>query len=131
MHGSVLDPPARVELADELVLTMSFAAVVRELVDWLGGPSVALIGDVTKTSLVAKWVKGGLPKTEDRERRLRLALRLARIVGSRFSPESVRAWFWGANRRLDDETPIAVITELPLKDVQKTLLAAARGFGNI
>jgi hypothetical protein len=118
----------RPQTLDEGVLGMELPAVVSELVAHLGGPNVAIIGGVSKTSLVAEWMRGGRPKSEDRAMRLRLALRLALIVGSRFSDESVRAWFWGANQRLDDEAPIAVIADLPLRKIQKDLLGAARGF---
>jgi hypothetical protein len=115
-------------IPDEQVLGMAFPDVVRELVDVLGAPNVALIGGVSKTSLVADWLKGTRPKSDDRAMRVRLALRLARIVRSRFACESVQAWFWGANRRLDDEAPIAVLSDQPFRDIQRPLLGAAREF---
>src|ERR1700761_7286610 len=82
-----LSAPAR----DREVLAMDLASVVKELVAVLGGPNVAVIGGVSKTSLVAEWGRGVRPKSEDRAVRLRLALRLSRIIGARYSPEVVRA----------------------------------------
>lgn len=121
-----LPAPPETRPSEEQVFGMAFDQVVGELVECLGGPNVALIGGVSKTSLVADWIRGGRPKSDERAMRLRLALRLARILLSRFSSESVRAWFWGANRRLDDEAPIAVIAQRPLQEIQKDLLGAAR-----
>jgi hypothetical protein len=95
----------------------------------LGGPGVAIIGGVSKTSAVGEWMRGErAPRSENREQRLRLALRLALVIKERFGDETVRAWFMGANHRLDDEMPIALLAKLPLKKISKPLLGAARGF---
>ncbi|MEA2689816.1 MAG: hypothetical protein QOJ39_3673 [Candidatus Eremiobacteraeota bacterium] len=113
----------------EHVLAMELALVVRELVTILGGPNVAVIGGVRNTSLVSDWMQGkSRPKNQDREMKLRLALRLARIVGRRFANETVRAWFRGADDLLDDEAPIGLLAERPHAEIQKGLLVAARAF---
>jgi hypothetical protein len=111
------------------VLVMELAPVVHELVGVLGGPDVAVIGGVGSTGLVSDWMNGrARPKTHDREMKLRLALRLTRILRARFRPEAVRAWFWAADDRLDDEAPIGLLTQQPHSEIQKPLLIAARAF---
>ena len=87
MSATATAPPAAAALErpqnlDERVLGMELPSVVSELVAHLGGANVAIIGGVSKTSLVAEWMRGVRPKSEDRAMRLRLALRLALIVGS-------------------------------------------------
>ena len=113
----------------ERVVAEPLPEVVRRLVDTLGGPNVAVIGGVSKTSAVAEWIRGERePKSEDREMRLRLGLQLALIIKARHGDKTVRAWFLGANHRLGDEMPIALLARAVLGDVQRKLLAAARAF---
>jgi hypothetical protein len=114
--------------AERRGLAMEFGQVVRELVGIIGGPDVAVIGGVGATSLVSDWMNGrSRPKTHDREMKIRLALRLARIVGARIPAESVRAWFWAADEQLDDEAPMGLLAERPHTEIQRPLLLAARG----
>lgn len=115
----------------EDVLATDLTQVVAQLVDILGARAVALIGGVNHTRLVRDWMDGTRrPKSEDREHRLRLALRVARSLDARFGASTVRAWFWGANRQLDDEMPIAVLAKRPL-DECKQIIVAAEAFAQI
>jgi hypothetical protein len=113
----------------EKIVARPLPDVVRSLVCILGGPNVAVIGGVTKTSALAEWIRGDRePKSQDREMRLRLALQLAVTIKARHGDKTVRAWFLGANHRLGDEMPIALVARAPLAEVQRDLLAAARAF---
>jgi hypothetical protein len=110
-------------------LTAELPTVVQNLLNILGGPNVAVIGGVSKTSAVADWARGERePKSQDQEVRLRVALRLALILKQRFGDKTVRAWFLGANHELEDESPIAVLVHGETGAVQKPLLTAARAF---
>jgi len=108
---------------------MAFADVVAELVAILGRHNVAAIGRAPRTSVVADWINAKQPAPHaDVEARLRLALRLLRIIQTRFSGSTASAWLQGANPELDDELPIALVAVAPLSKVQKELLNAARAF---
>jgi hypothetical protein len=120
---------AAVRAQVDQVTAEEFPKVVQRLVDILGGPNVAYLGGVTRTSALAEWIRGErAPKSEDRENRLRLALQLSLIIKERFSDKSVRAWFWGANRRFEDNAPIAILGTQSLIKVQSALIGAANEF---
>jgi len=115
----------------EEVLAEPMTSVVGQLVDILGGPTVAVIGGVTKTSAVGEWMRGQrAPRSEDREMRLRLALQVALTIKERpHTDKTVRAWFLGANQRLNDSMPVTVIASSEdLGEMQRSVLEAARGF---
>jgi len=117
---------------DERIPAISFPEVVAELTTILGRHNVAAIGGAKRTSVVADWISAKrTARDPESDARLRFALRLARIIGSRFSKSSVSAWFQGANPDLDDELPIALVAIAPLDEVQMRLLAAARAFVQI
>ncbi len=63
-----------------------------------------------------------------RQHVLRFALQIALMLSSSADREYARAWFHGANPRLDDRIPMILLRDLPLEDVQRPLLNAARAF---
>ena len=111
--------------ADDRASVAEFRDVARQLTDVLGGPNVAFIGGVRRTATVSEWIAGADPKNDEREQRLRLALRLVLILEAGFAPKTIRAWFLGANRGLELEAPIAVLATRPPAGAAKALIAAA------
>ncbi len=57
------------------------------------------------------------------EQRLRQAYQIVRLLMERESAETVRAWFVGMNPDLDDQAPVLVLPEEPVR-----VLQAARSF---
>jgi hypothetical protein len=109
----------------------AFADVVAELVAVLGRHNVAAIGGATRTSAVADWINAKSAPDSDIEARLRLALRLLRIIETRFSKSTASAWLQGSNPDLDDEMPIALVATAPLEKFEKALITAAHAFVQI
>jgi hypothetical protein len=114
------------EIAD-WVATLSQSQVVRELVDILGAPLVAMIGDVQDTRSVRDWIDGSR-QPQSREA-LMFALHLATLIRRYIGDAHVaQAWFQGAKPRLRDETPALLLADDELDDVRKPLLAEVRIF---
>lgn len=111
--------------AHEHAMSMSIGEVVRELCDLLGATIVASIGGVQETRAVAQWMNGREPQ---RPHALRFALQIANMITAPNDGEVARAWFHGSNPYLNDATPIALLREAPLEEVQGPLLKAARAF---
>ncbi len=119
--SATLHPP------EDLALSLPAREVVGRLVEFLGLRTVAVIAGVSQTRTVRHWTEGTQPSTGV-EDGLRLALQAALIVREQVAPETVRAWFAGANRRLDDRAPALVIRERPDGAMRGRLLSAARAF---
>jgi hypothetical protein len=101
--------------------------VVEELVDLLGSPLVATIGNVNETRAVAQWTLGRKPQ---RPHVLRFALQLALMIGGSDQRALVRAWFQGTNPGLGDCSPAMLLRNQPLEEIQRPLMAAARSFAS-
>jgi hypothetical protein len=111
--------------AHDYVMGLPIRTVVAELIDLLGATSVAVIGGVKETRAVQQWLVDREPQ---RQHVLRFALQIALMLSSSADREYARAWFHGANPRLDDRIPMILLRDLPLEDVQRPLLNAARAF---
>jgi hypothetical protein len=108
---------------------LSFDAVVRELRDLLTPRLVAFIAGVRETRAVHQWADGTRDvKSDNVERRLRLALRTALVLLEREEPRVIQAWFQGLNPSLDDRSAARLLREGDLDDVGPLILAAARAF---
>jgi hypothetical protein len=88
---------------------------------------VATIGGVKETRAVQQWI---LDRDPQRSHVLRFALQIALMLTSRADREFARAWFHAANPRLDDRIPMLLLRDLPLDQIQRPLLSAARAFAN-
>jgi hypothetical protein len=111
--------------AHDYAMGLPIRAVVAELIELLGATSVAVIGGVKETRAVQQWLVDREPQ---RQHVLRFALQIALMLTSVADREFARAWFHGANPRLDDRIPMIVLRDIPLEEVQRPLLAAARAF---
>jgi hypothetical protein len=111
--------------AHDHVMGLPIHEVVRELVDLLGATTVAVIAGVSETRAVAQWTTGREPQ---RPHVLRFALQISRMLSNAADREYARAWFHGSNPRLGDSSPMLLLREKPLAEVQGPIVAAARSF---
>ncbi len=106
-------------------MSIPISDVVRDLVDLLGATTVAVLGGVGETRAVQRWMTDREPQ---RPHVLRFALQVALMIASSTDQELARAWFHGSNPALDDQSPMLVLRNRPLHDVQGIVLSAARAF---
>jgi hypothetical protein len=103
----------------------SIADTAAFLQDALGQKLVAYMVGVEDPKTVGRWASDKrLPKDLEVERRLRDAHQIFRLLLTKESPHTVRAWFVGLNPQLDDESPAAAIRDGRTRDV----LVAAKAF---
>jgi len=123
------DPEGRRVLSDveafNHAVTLDSHGVVRELVAILGLTAVAVLGDVGETRSVARWMDDREPR---RVNELRFALQLALMLSSRADAAIARSWFAATNPQLGDRAPIFMLRDRPLRDIEGSLLEAARSF---
>ncbi|HZT11618.1 MAG TPA: hypothetical protein VFA29_02375 [Candidatus Baltobacteraceae bacterium] len=128
MDAARKQPPTRFRSDTESfqhAMSLPIAQVVRELTDLLGATSVAAIGGVSETRAVAQWTRGREPQ---RAHVLRFALQVAGMIVTYADREVARAWFNGSNPALEDRSPLALLQEAPLNEIQAPILEAARSF---
>ena len=101
--------------------------VVRELTELLGATTVAVIAGVSETRAVAQWMSEG-GREPQRPHVLRFALQIATMIATHHDREFARAWFHGSNPRLEDCSPMTLLRERPLGEVQRPITSAARAF---
>jgi hypothetical protein len=111
--------------AHSYVMSSPIREVVEELVGLLGSTTVAVIGGVKETRAVQQWMVDREPQ---RPHVLRFALQIALMLTSKTDREFAQAWFHAANPRLDDRIPMLLLRDLPLDEIQRPLLSAARAF---
>lgn len=109
-------------------MSLAMESVVASLTELLGAPTVAALGGVQETRAVQQWITGN--RLPQRPHTLRFALQLALMISTLASRELARAWFHGANPQLDDLTPLAILRDKPLEEVQVPLMVAARSFAS-
>jgi hypothetical protein len=112
--------------AHDYVVGLPVREVVRELTQLLGATTVAAIGGVKETRAVQQWM---VDRDPQRPHVLRFALQIALMLASQGDREFAQAWFHAANPRLEDRIPMLLLRDLPLVEIQRPLLAAARAFG--
>ena len=112
--------------AEEAYL-LPFVSLVNRLVEIIGRKLTAYIGSVSDTKEVEAWEKGARP-SEDVERRLRFAYRIAKEISARFGPTTAQAWLQGVNSELDDQVALQLIRESNLLAVGSDIIAAEHAF---
>lgn len=100
--------------------------VVQQLVDLLGATTVAAIGGVQETRAVQQWIAGA--REPQRPHVLRFALQLASMIATFASRDLAGAWFHGSNPMLEDHTPLTMLRDEPLEEIQVPLMIAVRSF---
>lgn len=111
--------------AHDWVTGLTIQEAVRELAAILGATTVAVIGGVKEARAVQQWMTDREPQ---RPHVLRFALQLATMLSDGADREFAKAWFHAANPRLDDRIPMIMLRDLPLEEVQGSMLRAARAF---
>ena len=106
-------------------MSLPISDVVRLLLRVLDATTVAVIAGVQETRAVNSWLTGREPQ---RPQTLRFALQLSAMIATVNDAEFCKAWFHGSNPNLDDRVPMIMLRDLPLADIQRDLLAAARLF---
>jgi hypothetical protein len=124
---SVLPSPRPDLLAYREATTFEFSKLVTELTGILGKKLTAYIASVKDTRAVDRWMAGS-EAYKGVEERLRLAYRLAKMIGDHDGPRVVQAWFTGLNPELNDRVPIRLLREERVEKVGPELLGAARAF---
>lgn len=105
-----------------------FAQVACELRALVGAGLVAYIAAVSETRAVHQWAEGTRTPSEQTQRRLRFALRVARPIAEADSAEVAQAWFQGLNPQLDDCAPARMLRDGDLDEVGPVIVAAERAF---
>ena len=106
-------------------MQIPIAQVVRELVDFLGAPTVAALANVKETRAVQQWMEGREPQNPHV---LRFALQLASMLAAAGDKSVAKAWFYGSNPALGGRSPLVLFRTLVLSDIQVQLLGAAQSF---
>ena len=131
--GVMLEPAASNHFAlsdvdaHDRVMGLSIHEVVRQLADYLGATTVAVIAGVSETRAVAQWMSAN-GREPQRPHVLRFALQITTMIAPHGDRELARAWFHGSNPRLGDVSPMLLLREQPLSEVQGPITAAARAF---
>lgn len=102
--------------------------LITELAEILSPRLVAYMAGVGETRAVREWAEGRREPRDPIPNRLRLAYRVAHLIGEHDSPEVARAWFQGLNPQLDDQSPARLIREQAIEEVGPDVVAAARAF---
>ena len=106
-------------------MQIPISQVVRELVDFIGAPTVASLADVQETRAVQQWMTGREPQNPHV---LRFALQLASMLAASGDKSVAKAWFHGSNPALGGQSPLLLFRTVPLPDIQVQLLTAAQSF---
>lgn len=106
-------------------LRLSTAELVQQLNRHLGATLVAVLADVRDNKLPYKWAKADGPHPRPAGlQRLQVADRAWATVASAEGQNVARAWFIGANPRLDEQPPYLAIRDGHFKQV----ISAASAF---
>jgi hypothetical protein len=124
---AVLTPPRPDLLAYREATSLEFSKLVKELTAILGKKLTAYIASVKDSRAIDRWISGSEPY-KGVEERLRLAYRLAKVIGDQEGPRIVQAWFTGLNPELNDRVPIRLLREEEIESVGPEILGAARAF---
>jgi len=106
-------------------MSLPISEIVAHLLELLDASTVAVIAGVQETRAVHSWLGAREPQ---RPQVLRFALQLAAMIAGAADAEICKAWFHGSNPHLNDRVPMIMLRDLPLAEVQRDLLAAARLF---
>jgi hypothetical protein len=116
----------RIDLKEiDAVTGLSDAALARELVDALGLKLTAMLGGVTETRSVRKWIEGTTPP--DRRDNLIAALQATRAIVAGSGPAAAQRWFLGCNSHFNFEAP-AMVLQATTPEVRTQVVRAAIAF---
>lgn len=121
----LLDP----EIIERESSTAPVGTVARFLSEQLGQQATAYLCGLKNAAQVAKWIDGEAePRGQIQRLRLRAAYTAARMIGDAYDRQTVEAWFFGSNSRLDDEAPAWVLRHAENPDDLRMVVPAAKAF---
>jgi hypothetical protein len=104
-----------------------FPELVALLVQIIGRKLTAYIASVKDVRTVDKWMTGTEPYRGP-DTRLRTAYHVAKLIGTRHTPQVVQSWLMGLNPELDDHAAATLLREGEIEVVGPAVLRAARVF---
>jgi len=118
-------------LAHTETMKLSSAELARQLVQHLGPTVVAVTAGVRDKKLPYKWSADGGPVPRDGAlQRLQVAHRAWVAIATSEGADVARAWFIGANPRLDEQPPFMAIAAGKFKPVMSAAAAFVDGTDN-
>ena len=102
------------------------AQMARWCLDNLGQRVSAVGLGLSDASLLRRYARGEGSPSAEREARLRLLYRVARMVAGTYDSQTARAFLRGSNPLLGDQAPLAVIADTPAEAAGAEVIAAAR-----
>lgn len=122
---SVLLDPSVVERES---MTLRPAELAGFLQDHLGQRLTAYLAGKNDPKVVGRWISGNASPQGFASARLQYAFRAARMLVNAYDDVTTKAWFVGANTRLDDEAPAFVLRYAQAPDDLRFLVPTARAF---
>lgn len=118
-------------LAHTETMRLSSAELARQLVQHLGATVVAVLAGVRDKKLPYKWSSDDGPVPRDGAlQRLQVAHRAWVAVATAEGADIARAWFIGANPRLDEQPPFMALADGKFKPVMNAAAAFVDGTDN-
>lgn len=102
------------------------ARMARWCLDNLGQRVSAVGLGLSDASLIRRYARGDGKPNAEREARLRLLYRIARMVAGAYDAQTARAFLRGSNPLLDDLAPLSFIADRPVEVAGSEVVAAAR-----
>ena len=94
----------------------------------LGPTLVAVLANASDRKVPHRWAKADGPEPRDEsQRRLLQAHRVWKLISAAEDQSVARAWFVGANPRLDEEAPVMALREGRLREVMSAAEAFVEG----
>jgi hypothetical protein len=122
----VLTVPAAVRL-DHEATTLPIAEIAGYLQEVLGQRMAAHLVGLGDAKQLGRYRKADGPRPlAITDRRLRESYKIVRMIVDGFDKDTVRAWLFGTNTRLDDEAPIDVLRQATEPAQFAEVRAAAR-----
>jgi hypothetical protein len=119
---------AAVDAVERDRVTRPIAEVARHLQDHLGQKMTAYLAGLKDPKVVGQWAAARATPRPLAEMRLRCSYEAVRLIGTAHGDETVRAWLFGSNRRLDDEAPAYVLRHAQGVDDLRQIVPVARAF---
>ena len=94
----------------------------------LGQKYTAYLSGLNDPKEVGAWARGDAKPRDTKAMRLRYAYRAVRMILETYDAETAKAWFFGANTRLDDKAPAYLLRHSESPDELMPLIPASRAF---
>lgn len=99
-----------------------FQKAVSELLQLIGPTLIAFGARSQDRDIASKWISGECHPTQDDETRIYFMLRILNDVSEAESEDVARAWFIGANCDSMTKTPVEMVREGGLREVEHSAM---------